>query len=1177
MNSSTTQRIAERFARLTPEQRRAVYQKIKLEGLAIGQFPILAREPSESLCWAPSYAQARQWFLWKLDPGSTAYHISAGLRLDGQLDAGALQAAFDALVARHESVRTLFRADDDGQVMQAIQPAAGADLERIDLGAVAADELEARIRDEAMRLHQTPFDLERGPLLRVGLIRAAADQHVLVVVMHHIVSDGWSMQIIIEEFVAQYRAQLEGQECELDDLPVQYADFALWQRHWMEAGEKDRQLAYWKAHLGDEHPLLQLPTTHPRRVDGTYHAAQYSIELPSELAAALQRRAQGQGATLFMALLAGVQVLLARYTGMSDIRVGVPNANRHRVETEGLVGFFVNTQVLRGVIDGRLNLSQVLAQAKEAALGAQSHQDLPFEQLVEALRPERQPGVNPLFQVMVNHQRLEQNGPVRMPGLMLSEYVLGEQAAQFELVVDTIETADGCVRVGLTYARELFDDQAVALMAAHYVAVLRALAEQPELAVGEVALLNAEEWQQQRAWGVNQTTYSYEAPVHQLFERRARETPQATALLFGEGALSYAELNQRANQLAHRLIKMGVRPEAKVGIAVERSFEMVVGLLAILKAGAAYVPLDPEYPADRLTYMQEDSGIALLLTHSAVKQGLTVIQGLRVLDLDTLELGDEPSHDPQIPLHGEHLAYVIYTSGSTGRPKGAAIRHRALASCMTWMQQTYALTPADTVLHKAPFSFDVSAWEIFWPLTAGVRLVVANPGDQRDPERITELIRRHQITTLNFVPAMLQAFLAHEGIEAQTRLRYVICGGEAMPAATQGEALRRLEGVSLQNLYGPTEATIHVTQWTCRDDGRALVPIGRPISETKAYVLDGALSAVPQGVAGELYIGGELLARGYLGRPSLSAERFVADPFGEAGERLYRTGDLVRWNGEGQLEYLGRIDHQVKIRGLRIELGEVEAQLLAQPEVRDAVVVAHSGSAGTRLAGYVSAHVGQEIGAAELRARLGATLPDYMVPSAIMVLDSLPLNANGKVDRKALPEPGYDGGQEYEAPQGEVEQALAEIWAEVLQVPQVGRQNNFFELGGHSLMALSVLERMRKRGMAVQVRTLFQHPVLAAFAQAIERKEDRRDVVVPANLIPAGCTAIEPAMLTLIELDAGQIARIEAAVPGGAANIQDIYPLAPLQEGILFHHMLQGEGDAYVTPHLLAFDSRELL
>ena len=1177
MNSLTTHRIAERFARLGFEQRRVVYQKIRLEGLAIGQFPILARDESVSSSCPPSYAQVRQWFLWQLEPDGTAYHISGALRLRGHLDVEALKASFDALVVRHESLRTVFRGGEDGQAEQVIQADDRAQIEEVDLSSELAKEREAKVREVAVRLHQTPFDLEAGPLLRVGLIREAADEHVLVVVMHHIVSDGWSMQIIVDEFVAQYRARIQGQEPQLAVLPIQYADYAVWQRNWLEAGEKDRQLSYWKAQLGDEHPVLQLPADHARRADGRYSAAHHGIELSSELVQGLHQRAQAEGATLFMVLLAGVQALLHRYSSQQDIRVGVPIANRHRVETEGVVGFFVNTQVLRNVINGRLSLAQVLKQAKEAALGAQTHQDLPFEQLVEALQPERNLGTNPLFQVMVNHQRQDHRALQQLPGLALEDYALGEQGAQFELTVDTSEDADGHVHVSFSYAEGLFEASTIERMAGHYVALLQALSDRPEQAVGDVQLLGEAEQQQLQAWGVNATRYSDAQPVHRLIERQARVHPEAVALLFGDEALTYAELNARANRLAHRLIALGVGPEVKVGIAVERSIEMVVGLLAILKAGGAYVPLDPEYPADRLAYMVEDSGIGLLLTQSAVKDRLPAAEGLAVLELDGLELADELAQNPEVAVHGENLAYVIYTSGSTGRPKGATIRHRALSSCMTWMQQTYSLTATDTVLHKAPFCFDVSVWEIFWPLTAGVRLVVANPGDHRDPARITELILKHEITTLNFVPAMLQAFLAHEGIEAQTRLRYVICGGEAMPAATQSEALHRLKGVSLQNLYGPTETTIHVTRWTCRDDGQSQVPIGQPISNTQSYVLDESLGRVPQGVAGELYIGGELLGRGYLNRPSLSAERFVADPFDEAGGRLYRTGDLVRWNGEGQLEYLGRIDHQVKIRGFRIELGEVEAQLLSQPEVREVVVVAKEGPGGARLVGYVSAQAGQAIEAGELRERLGKQLPDYMVPSVLVVLESLPLNANGKVDRKALPEPGFESEHEYEAPQGEVEEALAKIWAEVLGVERVGRHDNFFELGGHSLLALSVLERMRAQGLAVQVRTLFQQPELAAFAQAVAQNEDRREVPVPPNLIPLDCLAIQPEMLTLVKLDAEQIGCVEAAVPGGAANIQDIYPLAPLQEGILFHHMLQQQGDAYVTPHLLGFDSQERL
>ncbi|MBB4846264.1 amino acid adenylation domain-containing protein, partial [Paucibacter oligotrophus] len=542
-----------------------------------------------------------------------------------------------------------------------------------------------------------------------------------------------------------------------------------------------------------------------------------------------------------------------------------------------------------------------------------------------------------------------------------------------------------------------------------------------------------------------------------------------------------------------------------------------------------------------------------------------------------LDLGGEPEHDPDVALHGESLAYVIYTSGSTGRPKGAANRHCALYNRLAWMQEAYQLDGSDTVLQKTPFSFDVSVWEFFWPLMVGARLAVAGPGDHRDPARLVELIRGHRVTTLHFVPSMLQAFLAHDGIEACINVRRIVCSGEALSAEAQRGVFERLPQAVLYNLYGPTEAAIDVTHWTCRNDDRSQVPIGQPISGIKTLVLDEGLNSVPLGVAGELYLGGVGLARGYLGRSGLSAERFVADPFDEAGGRLYRTGDLVRWNAEGQLEYLGRLDHQVKIRGLRIELGEIEAQLLAQPEVREAVVVARDGPGGARLVGYVSTVAGQAIEAGELRERLGRQLPDYMVPSAVVVLDALPLNANGKVDRKALPEPGLEGTREYEAPQGEVEKALAKIWAEVLGVERVGRHDNFFELGGHSLLALSLLERMRVQGMTTQVRTLFQQPELAAFAKEILQASGRSEVIVPPNLIPAGCRAIQPEMLTLLEFGADEIARIEAAVPGGATNIQDIYPLAPLQEGILFHHMLQTEGDAYVTPCLLSFDSRERL
>ncbi|MFB8830313.1 amino acid adenylation domain-containing protein [Azotobacter sp. CWF10] len=1046
-----------------------------------------------------SHAQERQWFLWQLDPKSSAYHVSLVLRLSGPLRVDALRAAFDGLVARHESLRTVSRPAADGMPAQWIQNAIEVDLPVIDLREVAVGEREARAVEEARRLVETPFDLTSGPLLRVALIRTGDEAQRLVLVMHHIVSDGASMQVLIDELAARYAAHLQGRAAELAAPAIQYADYALWQRDWLAAGEGARQLAWWRTQLGDEHPLLSLPSDHPRQARADYRAARHAVELPAELSARLRQLAEARGATLFMVLLAGFQALLHRYTGQADIRVGVPVANRQRTETAGLIGFFVNTLVMRNLMHGRTRLGEVLAQTREMALGAQAHQDLPFEQLVEALQPERSLSHSPLFQVLFNHLHEDWRALRQLPGLVPEPEEAGERAAQFELTLDIRERSDGLIRASFEYAAELFEAQTVERLADHYLAVLRALAERPEQALGDVDLLSESEGTRLRQWSENPQQHPDAEPVHRLFERQVRACPDAPALVFGDEALSYAELNRRANRLAHRLIALGVAPETRVGICVERSVEMVVGLLAILKAGGAYVPLDPDHPDERLAYMVEASGIGLLLAQRHLGGRLPASQTLSVLALDSLDLAGEPEHDPQVALHGDNLAYVIYTSGSTGRPKGAANQHRALYNRLAWMQEAYRLEASDTVLQKTPFGFDVSVWEFFWPLMVGARLAVARPGEHRDPGRLVEAIGRYEVTTLHFVPSMLQAFLAYEGIEACTSLSRILCSGEALPAEAQNAVFRRLPQAALYNLYGPTEAAIDVTHWSCRADGQSQVPIGRPISGIRTWVLDAALNPVPPGVAGELYLGGIGLGRGYLNRPGLTAERFVADPFG-TGERLYRSGDLVRWNMEGQLEYLGRLDHQVKIRGLRIELGEIEAQLLAQSEVREALVLAQEGPGGARLVGYVA---GRDIDAGTLRERLGRTLPDYMVPSALVVLEALPLNPNGKVDRKALPEPELASDRAYEAPQGEIEERLAEVWAEVLGMPRVGRRDSFFEVGGHSLLLLKVHHRLKERlEVCPSVVELFKYPTiesLAAFlgeggprdGASLQRAEDR--------------------------------------------------------------------------------------
>ncbi|QSI32377.1 amino acid adenylation domain-containing protein [Variovorax sp. RKNM96] len=1096
---------------------------------------------------ALSHAQARQWFLWQLAPSSIAYHIAGGFRLSGELAVDVLRSSFQGLVDRHESLRTVFRTRDDGLADQVIHAAWPLEVPLIDLSGLDTGLREAQAEAHAHKVHQTPFDLGIGPLLRVALIRLAPTEHVLVVVMHHIVSDGWSMQLIVDEFVKRYRAGLRGEDAALEPLSVQYADYAAWQRDWLANGERDRQLAYWRQELGTAQPVLRLPTDRPRLPNANYTAAHCSTALPPALVQGLQRLVKANGATLFMSLLAGFNVLLHRHTGQEDIRVGMPVANRHRIGTEGIVGFFVNTLVLPGRIAPRMTLGDVFLQAKEAALGAQLHQDLPFEQLVDALQPERDMSQTPLFQVMVNHQKFQAKADSDLPGLALQDYELGERGAQFELTLDLLEDERGGVHATLTYAKELFEPAAMQRMLAHYLVLLDGLAHSPQQAVGDVALLDAAERAQLSAWGVNETSYPQEEPVHALMERQARLRPEADALVFGDQVLRYGELNARANRLAHRLIGLGVRAESRVGIAVERSIEMVVGILGILKAGGTYVPLDPEYPAERLAYMMADSGLGLVLTQSHVGTRLPVDDAVKRLTLDTLSLDGEPAHDPQVAVHGHNLAYLIYTSGSTGRPKGVGIAHQALGQHAQESVRFFGLTGDDRMLQFSTLNFDGFIEQVFPPLVAGAAIVLRGPTLWDSETFYRELIDR-RISVADLTTAywhLLAQDFAQDAVRNGTRdygaLRQVHAGGEAMPP--EGLKAWREAGlahVKLLNTYGPTEATVTASVLDCAPylrEGAAVplrMPIGEPLAGRALRVVGSDLSLVPQGVAGELCIGGDLLARGYLGRAALTAERFVADPFDDRGGRLYRTGDLVRWNSEGQLEYLGRIDHQVKVRGFRIELGEIEAQLLAQPEVREAVVVANEGPTGARLVGYVSLQQGQAIEPTQLRERLGQALPDYMVPGALVVLQALPLNPNGKVDRKALPQPEYANEQAHEAPEGEVEEALAAVWAQVLGVARVGRNDNFFELGGDSLMALRLLARMQRT----------QDPRLKFSLQDLLQKQTIAKLTagLPADALP------QPLLLLNTGAAPAGAAPLFCIAPG-LRNALDYQPLARHLEG----------------------------
>ena len=1065
-----------------------------------------------------SFGQQRLWFLWQLDRTSTAYHIKQALQLSGPLDVEALQASFDGLVARHESLRTVFRPGGEGAAEQVLRPASRVDISHMDLNSAPPSEREARVKEEADQIISAPFDLTQGPLLRVVLIRLAQDEHILVMAMHHIISDGASMQVLLDELAVGYLAHAQGQLPQFDQLSIRYADYAEWQRSWLEAGEKDRQLAYWRDYLGTEHPVLELPADHPRRPVANYQAARHSFDLPPDVLSSLRSLAQrpdSRSATLFMALMAGFQALLYRLTGQKDIRVGVPVANRNRIETRGIVGFFVNTQVLRGKLDGRMALSTLLAQVREAAIDAQAHQDLPFEQLVETLQPERSLSRTPLFQVTLNHLVSDRRKLDQIKGLKIVDYPLGEQAAQFELTLETIESPDGNVRASFIYAAELFDTRTIERLGRYYVTLLGAMAGQPETPVGDVPLLGESDMAQLGAWGTNAvarvsgSAMSHQSAhqtahesVHRRIEHQAEERPNVCALIFNDTEITYQELNRRSNQLAHHLIALGVKAEVKVGITVERSIEMIVGLLGILKAGGAYVPLDPDYPRERLHYLVEDSGIRLLLTQSHLRNRIPDSEKLSVLELDGSGMNGAAETNPEIALHPDNLAYVIYTSGSTGRPKGVGVSHGPLAMHLAAIREIYDVRPGDRELMFFSMNFDAAAEQWITPLCEGATLVLSSTRDLAG-DGFVDRIGKHSITTLHLPPAYLRMLLPlMQG--GATSVRTCIAGGEAWFAADLAATQAAFPQARLVNAYGPTETVITPAAWVAHASETAeagfigeFAPIGRAVGDRKLYVLDEDLNVVPPGCAGELYIGGTGLARGYLDRPGLTADRFVADPFGPDGSRLYRSGDRVRWRNEGngaQLEYLGRLDHQVKLRGFRVELGEIEGQLLAQPGVREAAVVAQESRNGMRLIAYVASHHGVTLNASMLKTALAAVLPDYMLPGSFVLLDRLPLNPNGKVDRPALPLPLAEQIDEaaYQAPVNAVETMISEIWAEALELPRVGLHNNFFDLGGHSLLLIKVQCKLEERlKTRIAIIDLFRYTTVASLAKFLGQ-EDRQ-------------------------------------------------------------------------------------
>ena len=1058
-----------RVAALAPNKR-ALYAKLLAQRSA-HNFPI-------------SLSQEGMWFLQQLDPSSAAYVMPAALRLTGPVHVELLARAVNEVVARHESLRTTFPVQD-GRPVQSVLPRLVLGLPQEDL---RGGDVEEALQERISTVIREPFVLDEGPLVRVRLLQVDDSEHVLVVTMHHLISDGWSTGILFSEVATLYEASVTGGPARLPELALQYGDFAIWQREQFDGDAGYRDIDFWRDHLAGAPAALDLPTDRPRPAVHGFDGGSVQLSLDAKLMADLTTLARQEHATTFMALLAVFNVLLHRHSGQDSVVVGVPSATRERPELEPVIGYFLNLLPIRTDLDGDPTFRQVLARVRESAQGAYAHQGTPFDKVVEALRPPRDLSRTPLFQACFSYQ----NDPMptnAMGGLSLSRMPLTSGASRFDLEFQSFHDGGGLTG-SFDYDRALFDQETIERLAGQFRHLAELAVAQPDTPVDRLSLLTGKERHEVLAH-TNDTARDWPVEdgwIHRCFEARVRQAPQAEAVRFDGESLSYAELNSRANRLARRLCRLGVDRDVVVGVAMERSLDLVVSLLAVVKAGGAYLPLDPGYPRARLEYMLSDAAPQVVLTQRGVLDGLGDLDG-HVLCLEELaaELVSEPEGDLEVEHEGKDLAYVIYTSGSTGRPKGVMNTHEAIRNRLLWMQEVYQLNATDRVLQKTPFSFDVSVWEFFWPLMSGATLVVARPGEHKDPAALFKTILREEITTLHFVPSMLQGFLREPGIEELAGLRRVICSGEALSRDLQDQFFARSQA-QLHNLYGPTEAAVDVTSWACRrePDPRP-VPIGYPIANTQIHVLDRFLQPVPAGVPGELCIGGVNVARGYLGKPALTDERFIKDPFGQRpNARLYRTGDLARRRADGALEYLGRLDRQVKLRGFRIELGEIESALTDHPDVRQAVVVARTVQAGdVRLVGYLTGEGSP--GSRELAAHLAQRLPEYMVPATFVILDELPLTPNGKVDEAALPLPdfGHRGlDTAFVEPRDGTEGQIAAAWQEVLGVDRVGLHDNFFELGGHSLLMPVLRDTLvRSLGREISLIELFQYPTVGSMAE----------------------------------------------------------------------------------------------
>jgi amino acid adenylation domain-containing protein len=1079
--------LANRLARLSPEQRALLQRKLTERREAAMAAPDSAPAQQAPL----AFAQLRFWFLHLLEPDQPAYNEWNAVRLRGPLDQGALARAIDALVQRHDALRTRVALRDEAPVQVIGPPAAGL-LAVVDLAglpaAAGAAEADRRLAAEAAR----PFDIEQGPLFRALLCRLSADEHILLLVFHHLIIDAWSAAVLYRELGALYRAHLHGEPAALPALPVQYADFARRQRDWLRGDAYARALSYWRRQLADCVPL-QLPTDRPRPPKQTFSGAREPIALPAALVAALAALGRGTGASLFMVLLAALKTLLHRHGGQEDLVVGAPVAARTQRDLEGLIGCFTNTLALRTDCAGDPSFRTLLGRVRGTVLDALEHQDLPFEKLVEELQPDRDLSGTPLFNVLFVHNNTALDVDL-FDGLETEPAAVDVTIARFDLTF-SVQELPGRVDAYVDYNTDLFDAATIRRMAGHLQNLLAAVAEDPDRPLSALPLLGeAERRQLLLDWNATATDADTERCIHALIEAQAERTPDAVAVVFDRERLTYRELDERANRLAHHLRGLGVAPEAAVALCLERSADMLVGLLGILKAGGAYVPIDPEYPPERIGVMLEDGAPRVLLTQSSLLEVLPDTAA-RVVCLDQAwpAIAACPATRPDSGVGASNLAYVLYTSGSTGRPKGVEIEHHSAVALIEWSRRIYDDADIAGVFASTSICFDLSVFELFMPLARGGTVILG-----RNALHLASLPAAAEVTLINTVPSAMTELVRNAAVPAGVRV--VNLAGEPLKNALVQQIYRETGVARVLNLYGPSEDTTYSTFEEIARGATAEPTIGRSIADTRAYILDGRRQPVPVGVIGELYLGGEGVARGYRNQPALTAERFIDSPFprppgAERGrpERLYATGDLARRLADGRIDFLGRRDHQVKLRGFRIELGEIEAVLARHPDVDEAAVVVREDRPGDRrLVAYVAGGAGLDGDLdATLRAALRRALPAYMVPAAFVRLDALPLTPNGKLDRGALPAPEAprtDAGAGGAAPAGPVEEAVAAIWREVLGLDRVGSRDDFFALGGHSLLATQVISRCRNAfGLELPLLALFEERTVAGLAARVEQ------------------------------------------------------------------------------------------